>query len=669
MWIVDGESIQSTRKQYKKMCIRRQALCFLLLFWLPAFLPSSVVSAWTIGRAKGDAPLSLAGFNRSRESKWYKDAKVRMQQRRDTLRRVETANPFSARDHEDPSCSSIYIDLDASFSVEVHKLFRPGVFPKSKIHTYFEKWFGSISSRKDHVCAFVFNPNPSHRRELLELERMYRSQGYKVTIHNKQRMYSKENLLHVHRGNTQPKRAQPAPHLDGGDQSGGNVLADSVKTDLAALLQMLQRRHKNVGNYSTKLKVVMRTRPGQFELDVLQYLVQTNAMCVAEFLVINLYKEIGRVQITGTKNKDTHSFFAEIARQCPNLTVVNVLEENASKTRNIILTRQIHATSSAYVEQETHLHLPSIKLTKVTVPHRKIDSQCKIWLFTVIAVRFDDTFPWFLDHYLERGIKRQCFLIVFNVIGNANDQKLVQYLNLALSVGVVHMFIWYGQYSSYLMFLPRFYVLKHFTKKEHWVVHVDSDEFHSYENADEVVQHLQGQYDCVQSYFVDRLSNTGELTLPIFGSSLQQQYPLQCSITADVQKSDVSKVAIFRSNIRTDSGNHHVWTWQQIEKFFSKHKTMLGNLSTDEVHALFFPAEEIASPVCFSVQQNPKHNLAFVVDHFKWTMGVAERLHDRVQFLAQDPTKQYSHGAFSFFTPVLSILEKNKASLRDYCFD
>ena len=73
-----------------------------------------------------------------------------------------------------PTCSRFYIDLGTSIGVQVRKLFEPARYPGAATTAKFDQIFGT---RRGHVCAIGFEPNPLHWQRLRRLETEMMSAG------------------------------------------------------------------------------------------------------------------------------------------------------------------------------------------------------------------------------------------------------------------------------------------------------------------------------------------------------------------------------------------------------------------------------------------------------------------------------------------------------------
>ena len=77
-------------------------------------------------------------------------------------------------------CRDVYIDLGTNIGVQIRKVFEPHLYAGAAILPRFDTYLGT--HRKDTVCVFGFEPNPTHKSVLKELQDTYRALGYRVFI-------------------------------------------------------------------------------------------------------------------------------------------------------------------------------------------------------------------------------------------------------------------------------------------------------------------------------------------------------------------------------------------------------------------------------------------------------------------------------------------------------
>ena len=82
--------------------------------------------------------------------------------------------------HAADGCRHVYVDIGTNSGVQIHKLFNQTLFPKAAIGPIFDRYFGR--GPRNDVCAFGFEPNPSHKAVLQSIEAYYRSGGRTISI-------------------------------------------------------------------------------------------------------------------------------------------------------------------------------------------------------------------------------------------------------------------------------------------------------------------------------------------------------------------------------------------------------------------------------------------------------------------------------------------------------
>ena len=90
-------------------------------------------------------------------------------------------------------CWHVYLDVGSNIGVQVRKLFEPHLYPVLYIY---ESWFhinrwkplpktvpyphARHNNLTSHICAFGWEPNPSHANWLYTLETVYNRQGWRI---------------------------------------------------------------------------------------------------------------------------------------------------------------------------------------------------------------------------------------------------------------------------------------------------------------------------------------------------------------------------------------------------------------------------------------------------------------------------------------------------------
>ena len=83
-------------------------------------------------------------------------------------------------------CYHVYLDLGTNTAVQFHKLYDPDSLPPGEASTIipkFNHYFGSdAAARREDVCGFGFEPNPSHQSILRQTTAHYAAAGARLTI-------------------------------------------------------------------------------------------------------------------------------------------------------------------------------------------------------------------------------------------------------------------------------------------------------------------------------------------------------------------------------------------------------------------------------------------------------------------------------------------------------
>lgn len=179
-------------------------------------------------------------------------------------------------------CAHVYLDVGSNIGVQVRKLYEPEKYRGAPVLRLFDEYFGS--SRRSQVCTFGFEANPVHFRRLEEIQKCYRSKGYRVSFFVPQAV-STSNMETVEFSVT-----QNATNSDGGSfVLDGQSRPDSSKTvrvetiDLWAWLEdniFHRRLPSGYGPGKKKPVVVMKMDVEGEEMKILPRLVMHSALCL-----------------------------------------------------------------------------------------------------------------------------------------------------------------------------------------------------------------------------------------------------------------------------------------------------------------------------------------------------------------------------------------------------
>lgn len=79
-------------------------------------------------------------------------------------------------------CKHVYIDTGCNRGVQIRKFFEPELYPGAPIIELYDKYFGSVQSRREQSCVFGFEVNTNLDSRLKTLEECHQKQGWKTSI-------------------------------------------------------------------------------------------------------------------------------------------------------------------------------------------------------------------------------------------------------------------------------------------------------------------------------------------------------------------------------------------------------------------------------------------------------------------------------------------------------
>jgi len=252
----------------------------------------------------------LANPGRSKASKLQTDkffptTEGAKQQHKSAYQQLGTKNPFSKHwfaEHMNHikfqkgtqlPYTKLYLDVGSNIGVQVRKLFNPELYPGANVHTHFLQWFGPKKSRKQKVCAFAFEPDPSHTKRLLQLEKTYRSNGYCVKVFP-------ETAVGIHDDPVTLYRDNDTHHLRWGSSTVSSKNYDDSarqsitvhQVNLSDFLLGLKERNGQGTQAFLKPTVVMKMDIEGAEYKILPNLIQTGALCMINYLLIEWHHEM-----------------------------------------------------------------------------------------------------------------------------------------------------------------------------------------------------------------------------------------------------------------------------------------------------------------------------------------------------------------------------------------
>jgi len=263
----------------------------------------------------------------------------------------------------------------------------------------------------------------------------------------------------------------------------------------------------------------------------------------------------------------------------------------------------------------------------------------QLHLITCVGVEDDLAYlPHFLSHYRSLGVPGEHVHVLSQAIRedhpalDAADRILAKH-------DVPPARRWIAPYTSRGMWEQRRALQKARVAPADYVLSADVDEFHEYPvpPVELCAWCREAGYDVVQGPFIDRLSASGGLdALPSSDRSIFDAYPLQtelrhtlAGLTDDINLGGSVKLMMIRGDVEPGLGGHGA---------LGEHRGRphaLG-LHLSRFHELADPRARFAMP--------------FLVHHFKWTAGVAERMRKRLRTPGISPAgKAYAERLLAFF--------------------
>jgi hypothetical protein len=243
----------------------------------------------------------------------------------------------------------------------------------------------------------------------------------------------------------------------------------------------------------------------------------------------------------------------------------------------------------------------------------------RLHLITCVGVEDDLAYlPHFLAHYRGLGIPPGDIHVLAQA-PRADHPGLEAADRILTENGVAPSCRWVAPYTSRSMWEQRRTLQKARVAASDYVLSADVDEFHEYPVPPmEVARWCRDVgYDVVQGPFIDRLSASGRLDpLPPADRSIFDAFPVEtelrhtlAGLTEDINLGGSVKLMLIRGDVEPGLGGHGA---------LGKHR--------DRPHALGIHLSR------FRELQDPKARFAlpFLVHHFKWTAGVAERMRRRL---------------------------------------
>lgn len=204
---------------------------------------------------------------------------------------VPTGRAPSARPLAE-GCTHVYLDVGTNRGVQLRKLLQPQYYPGAKVLPVFDVFFGTDRASHSSLCAFGFEPNPSHTAWLQRIERAYTAHGWRVKVFT-------ETAVGVRDGDTVPiyftgdlfsdlaaSSTQNEILTWGGSRAPKRV--DVRTLDLARFLN--EEVHARSEAAAPGAAVVMKLDIEGAEMDVLPELLLRGALCKVDMLFAEFHQ-------------------------------------------------------------------------------------------------------------------------------------------------------------------------------------------------------------------------------------------------------------------------------------------------------------------------------------------------------------------------------------------
>jgi hypothetical protein len=257
----------------------------------------------------------------------------------------------------------VYLDVGSNIGVQVRKLFEPENYPLAKVHSIFNKNFGSIGERRKAyleggrvVCAVGFEPNYRHSQYLEEIERKYNSCGWRVTFLTESAVSDHDGTdtffsdgkysLNEHGGGILP------PKINNKHSENFNDNSTNTKVTLIRLSDFLRnfvgkRVLPVLPSKRYPPRVLMKMDIEGSEIDVIPDLIFTGGLQYINGLMVEWHR---RMEIDG-KRKNTHSILSKTLKLISDYS--SVMKGHGAK---------FYFTSVTLDDETYHFHNQSSKL-------------------------------------------------------------------------------------------------------------------------------------------------------------------------------------------------------------------------------------------------------------------------------------------------------------------
>ena len=194
----------------------------------------------------------------------------------------QSANPLDG-------CRHVYLDMGTNTGIQFRKLYEPSKFPGSLVFPIFDKYFGLPgTTERQSTCAVGWEPNPEFTEVLTKLEDSYNKCGWKILIHKKMGVDSKNSSARFSRIDDNPVAA--AGRLMTEDET----FADAVEVKsmwLAEFINEVVAKRRRPDN--EKGNVVMKLDVEGKEIDILPDLIVSGAIQHIDNMYVEFHPQMG----------------------------------------------------------------------------------------------------------------------------------------------------------------------------------------------------------------------------------------------------------------------------------------------------------------------------------------------------------------------------------------
>ena len=278
--------------------------------------------------------------------------------------------------------------------------------------------------------------------------------------------------------------------------------------------------------------------------------------------------------------------------------------------------------------------------------HEREYSEEIVWLYSLITTDYEghSMVPHFMRHYKKLGVPHERFYVDLLHDPSLPDTGLVQAQKLFATAGA-HYRIIYHPYTPDLQDQAMVSALSKIPMHaEDWVMVPDMDEFFTFDENQTVNDVVTAMNSETATYamgeMLDHVALGGELISVDNFTSIWDQFPLICPVTATVAKGLPAKVSVFKAYLRTGAGHHHIVEPYLAHAYFSSQcagvqcelvmkryrQRTLRDLYAFTPYARFAGKYDLTGSLNSSGWRAKEWSSWSKVHHFKWHAGVLDNL-------------------------------------------